>query len=155
MITERLGPRVATTSAKPMRRRSRQERRCEIGSLIIEPATRPATREPARITIQENLATGEAQSFVSTPSMVRLLSPRRLAAFLSPCQTALRREQRQRHSRFLFRFWLFRLFSFPVGSSLPFCHNTLPYSDHPGSKISPTIIWERFQILLANLKSSK
>jgi hypothetical protein len=37
---------------------------------------------------------GEAQSFASTPSMVRLLSPRQLAAFLSPCKTALRREQR-------------------------------------------------------------
>ena len=72
------------------------------------------------------------------------LSPRRLAAFLSPCETALRREQRQRHSRFLFRFWLLRLFSFAVGSSLPFRHNTLPYVDHPESKIYPSIIWERF-----------
>jgi hypothetical protein len=76
------------------------------------------------------------------------LSPRQLAAFLSPCKTALRREQRQRHSRFLFRFRLFRLFSFPVGSSLPFRHNTLPYVDHPGSKIYVNIIWKRFQILL-------
>src|SRR5271166_1274968 len=83
------------------------------------------------------------------------LSPRRLAAFLSPCETALRREQRQRHSRFLFRFWLLRLFSFPVGSSLPFCHNTLPYVDHPGSIIYSSIIWERFRICSANLKSSK
>jgi hypothetical protein len=84
-----------------------------------------------------------------------LLSARQLAAFLSPCQTALRREQRQRHSRFLFRFWLLRLFSFAVRSSLPFCHNTVPYVDHPGSKIYPNIIWERFRICPANLKSSK
>ena len=98
---------------------------------------------------------GEAQSFASTPSMVRLLSPRQLAAFLSPCQTALRREQRQRHSRFLFRFWLLRLFSFPVGSSLPFCHNTLPYVDHLGSIIYPSIIWERFQILLRKSEKFK
>jgi hypothetical protein len=82
------------------------------------------------------------------------LSPRRLAALLSPCETALRREQRQRHSRFLFRFWLLRLFSFAVGSPLPFCHNTVPYVDHPGSKIYPNIIRERFRICSANLKSS-
>jgi hypothetical protein len=31
-----------------------QKWRCEIGSLIIEPAIRCGTREPARITIQEN-----------------------------------------------------------------------------------------------------
>ena len=83
------------------------------------------------------------------------LSPGQLAAFLRPCETAFRREQRQRHSRFLFRFWLLRLFSFAVGSSLPFCHNTVPYVDHPGSKIYPSIIWERFRICSANLKSSK
>ena len=52
------------------------------------------------------------------------LSPRQLAAFLSPSETALRREQRQRPSRFLFRFRLFRLFSFPVRSSLSFRHNS-------------------------------
>ena len=65
MITEQLGPRVATTSPKPTRRRLRRKRRCEIGSLIIEPATRSGIREPARITIQENmlLATGKAQRF--------------------------------------------------------------------------------------------
>src|SRR5712675_2115446 len=51
------------------------------------------------------------------------LSPRQLAASLSPRQTALRREQRQRHSSFLCRFRLFRLFSFPIGSSLTFRHN--------------------------------
>jgi len=51
------------------------------------------------------------------------LSPRQLAASLSPRETALRREQRQRHSSFLFRFRLFRLFSFPIGSSLTFRHN--------------------------------
>jgi hypothetical protein len=51
------------------------------------------------------------------------LSPRQLAASLSPRKTALRREQRQRHSSFLFRFRLFRLFSFPIGSSLTFRHN--------------------------------
>src|SRR5438874_4755155 len=62
------------------------------------------------------------------------LSPRRLAAFLTPCKTALWREQRQRHSRFLFRFRLFWLFSFPVGSSLPFRHITFPYVDHRRSK---------------------
>jgi hypothetical protein len=84
-----------------------------------------------------------------------MLSPRQLAAFLSPCETALRREQRQRRSRFLFRFWLLRLFSFAVGSSLPFCHNTVPYVDHPGSKIYPNIIRERFRICSANPKSSK
>jgi hypothetical protein len=48
------------------------------------------------------------------------LSPRRLTAFLSPCKTALRSEQHQRYRCFLFRFRLFRLFSFPVGSSLSF-----------------------------------
>src|SRR5712671_1093495 len=65
MITEQLGPRVATTSPKPTRRRLRPKRRYEIGSLIIEPATRSGIREPARITIQENmlLATGKAQRF--------------------------------------------------------------------------------------------
>ena len=51
------------------------------------------------------------------------LSPRQLAASLSPRKTALRREQRQRHSSFLFRFRLLRLFSFPIGSSLTFRHN--------------------------------
>src|SRR5580692_2316402 len=53
------------------------------------------------------------------------LSPRQLAASLSPRKTALRREQRQRHSSFLFRFRLLRLFSFPIGSSLTFRHNFL------------------------------
>src|SRR5207248_9970918 len=52
------------------------------------------------------------------------LSPRQLAASLSPRRTALRREQRQRHSSFLLRFRLFRLFSFPIGSSLPFRHKS-------------------------------
>ena len=52
------------------------------------------------------------------------LSPRQLAASLRPRKTALRREQRQRHSSFLFRFRLFRLFSFPIGSSLPFRHKS-------------------------------
>jgi hypothetical protein len=51
------------------------------------------------------------------------LSPRQLVASLSPRKTALRREQRQRHSSFLFRFRLFPLFSFPIGSSLTFRHN--------------------------------
>src|SRR5712672_1115004 len=66
------------------------------------------------------------------------LSPRQLAASLSPRKTALRREQRQRHSSFLFRFRLFRLFSFPIGSSLPFQHNTLPYviiQERPSTEI--------------------
>ena len=58
------------------------------------------------------------------------LSSRQLTAFSSPCRIALRREQCQRHSRFLFRFRLFRLFSFSVGSSLPFRHNKLPCVDH-------------------------
>ncbi len=70
------------------------------------------------------------------------LSSRQLAAFLSPRKTALRRQQCQRHSSFLFRFRLFRLFSFTVGPSLPFRHNTLPYSGvnlhkfHMGGAIS-------------------
>jgi hypothetical protein len=55
------------------------------------------------------------------------LSPRQLAASFGPRKATLRREQRQRHSSFLFRFRLFRLFRFPVGSSLAFRHNTLPY----------------------------
>src|SRR5467141_1348815 len=66
------------------------------------------------------------------------LSPRQLAAFLSPRKTALRREQRQRHSSFLFRFRLFGLFSFPVGSSLPFRHNTVPYVVI--QEVKPTLI---------------
>ena len=36
MITEQLGPRVATTSPKPTRRRLRPKMRCEIGSLIAK-----------------------------------------------------------------------------------------------------------------------
>jgi hypothetical protein len=101
----------------------------------------------ARKPIPEREAPAVRIPFPPPDTAVRL-SPRQLAAFLSPCETALRREQRQRHRRFLFRFWLLRLFSLPVGSSLPFCHNTLPYVDHSGGIIYASIIWERFQILL-------
>src|ERR1700738_2965639 len=84
MITEQLGPRVATTSPKPTRRRLRPKRRCEIGSLIIEPATRSGIREPARITIQEHmlLATGKAQSF-PPPAPTAAPSPAETAADLA------------------------------------------------------------------------
>jgi hypothetical protein len=83
------------------------------------------------------------------------LSPRQLAAFLSPRKTALRREQRQRHSSFLFRFRLFGLFSFPVGSSLPFRHNTVPYVVI--QEVKPTLIpyGGDFKFCSANPKSSK
>ena len=84
MITEQLGPRVATTSPKPTRRRLRRKRRCEIGSLIIEPATRSGIREPARITIQENmlLATGKAQRF-PIHAAIAAASPAETAADLA------------------------------------------------------------------------
>src|SRR6266404_9714388 len=83
------------------------------------------------------------------------LSPRQLAAFLSPRKTALRREQGQRHSSFLFRFRLFGLFSFPVGSSLPFRHNTVPYVVI--QEVKPTLIpyGGDFKFCSANPKSSK
>ena len=73
------------------------------------------------------------------------LSPRQLAASLSPRKTALRREQRQRHSSFLFRFRLFRLFSFPIGSSLTFRHNFFLIYFIPEVNLQNTI-WERSRI---------
>ena len=45
MISGQLRLRVATTSAKPTRRHLRPKGRCEIGSLIIEPAIKCGTRE--------------------------------------------------------------------------------------------------------------
>src|SRR5260370_33222919 len=45
MISGQLRLRVATTSAKPTRWRLRPKTRCEIGSLIIEPAIKCGTRE--------------------------------------------------------------------------------------------------------------
>src|SRR5882724_5581206 len=48
MISQQLGPRVATTSAKLTRRQLRPRRRCEIGSLIIELAIKCGTPEQTR-----------------------------------------------------------------------------------------------------------
>src|SRR6266446_632556 len=45
MISERLGLRVAKTLAKPTRRHLRPKRRCEIGSMITEPAIKCGTPE--------------------------------------------------------------------------------------------------------------
>src|SRR5260370_42647126 len=54
MISGRLGLRAATTSPKPTLRHLRRKRRCEIGSLIIEPAIKCGTPEQTRrITVQE------------------------------------------------------------------------------------------------------
>src|SRR5712675_2725742 len=54
MISGQLGLRVVTTSAKPTSRHLQPKRRCEIGSLIIEPAIRCGTPEQTRgITVQE------------------------------------------------------------------------------------------------------
>src|SRR5437879_2531474 len=54
MISGQLGLRVVTTSIKPTRRHLRLKRRCEIGSLIIEPAIRWSTPEQTRrSTVQE------------------------------------------------------------------------------------------------------
>src|ERR1700730_1091505 len=48
MISEQLGLRVATTSAKSTPRHLRPRRRCEVGFLIIEPAIKCGTPERTR-----------------------------------------------------------------------------------------------------------
>jgi hypothetical protein len=102
---------------------------------------RPKKRKPHKQSDQsQGLWVCVRTSILRRPFIMDLhrgtLSPRQLAAFLTPCKTALRREQRQRHSRFLFRFRLFWLFNFPVGSSLPFRHKHVSLRCHPGIKIS-------------------